>query len=86
MLYQEICIWKKREKSASIRYFCLLDISLGKYRVQSADFFRLPITAEQIKYFEIQAAELFIETSSAGVDDWYATIEEAIAMHEKNFS
>ncbi|MDC8014376.1 hypothetical protein [Tahibacter soli] len=86
MVYQEIRIWKKIGSDMAVRYFCLLDISSGKYRVQSADFFRLPVTAEQVKFFESQAAELFIETSSAGVDDWHVTIEKAIEMHEKNFS
>jgi len=86
MAYQEIRVWKKTEEDVAVRYLCLLDISTGKYRVQSADFFRLPVTADQLSFFESQVVELFIETSSRDIDDWQSTIERAIEMHEKNFS
>ena len=86
MLYEEVRVWKKLESSAAVRYLCLRDVSSGRCRVQSADFFRLPLTAEHVASMDVQAAELFIEVSSESVDDWHATIEAAIGSHEKTFA
>lgn len=60
--YQEVMVWKRLSASLSIRYSCLKNLANGKYMVQSADYFHLPVDAKTVEQHTKQFAELFTET------------------------
>ncbi|MBM7130649.1 hypothetical protein [Dyella mobilis] len=84
-LYQELKIWRDVSDSTAIRYSCFIDLATGKFAVQNADFFHLPITLDQIKFLDAQFVELFIETSPKDRCEWFETLEQAIDAHDRDF-
>lgn len=84
-LFQNIMIWKNLDEVSAVRYSCLKDLQNGKFAVQSADFFRLPLDERAVLNFSIQFAALFIEISPRERCSWFGTIEEAIINHEREF-
>lgn len=85
-LYMEIMIWKAVDSASAVRYSCLRDLKNGKFAVQSADFFRRPLGANQNEGFARQFAELFIEVPPRERCTWFDSLEEAIGQHESEFS
>jgi hypothetical protein len=85
-LYKELRVWRRVDSHTAVRFFCLLDLATKMFAVQSADFFRLPITKEQLENFDKQYLELFIEISPADRCEWFESLEEAIAAHDRDFS
>jgi hypothetical protein len=85
-LYKELKVWRRVDSRAAIIFSCLLDLARGVFAVQSADFFRLPITKEQLESFDKQYLELFIEISPIERCEWFDSLEEAIAAHDRDFS
>jgi hypothetical protein len=85
-IFREIQVWKRLSDKSAVRYSCVSDLSAEKYAVQSADFFRIPIDESQIRGFEKQFVELFIEESVLDRCEWFTTLELAISAHDQEFS
>ena len=58
--YREIKIWRRVGDEQAIKYICFQSLLTGKYCVQSADSFYLPIGNDQVQQSELQVVELFI--------------------------
>ena len=84
-LYQELTIWKRSDERTAIRYVCLMDIATGKYSVQSADFYRLPLSHEHLVNFQRQFLELFCESDPCERSGAFDSPEAAIAAHDERF-
>ena len=85
-LFREIMIWKRLDDVSAVRYSCLNDLQNGKFAVQSADFFRLPLEGKRVIEFARQFAELFIDVAPHERCSWFDSLEEAIINHEHEFS
>lgn len=85
-LFKEVMIWKSIDGASAVRYSCLNDLTTGKFAVQSADFFRLPLNLNSSNEFARQFAELFIETSPLVRCTWFDSLEEAVFHHDREFS
>ena len=84
-LYKELKVWRHVNNATAIRFSCLADLVSQKFAVQSADFFRLPVTREQIENFEKQYLELFIKISPDERCEWFESLAETIASHDREF-
>lgn len=85
MLYQELVIWKHVAEKTAVRYTCLMNPTTKKISIQSADFYRLPVTQEQVMRFQTQFVELFCECDPSERSDSFDSVEEAVAAHERGF-
>jgi len=85
-LFKEIMIWKRVDDVSAVRYSCLNDLQNGKFAVQSADFFRLPLEGQAVVEHANQFAALFIEVAPSERCLWFDSIEGAIINHECDFS
>ncbi|WP_044563323.1 hypothetical protein [Azospirillum sp. B4] len=87
-LFQEVMVWKRLENGTAraVRYTCFQDVATGRYAVQSADFFHLPVPDDQLAFFARQQVELFIEMPVTGRCAWFDTLAEAIAAHDQDFN
>jgi hypothetical protein len=86
MLYQETLIWKRLDEKSAVRYSCLRNCGTGKFTVQSADYFRLPLSQESVQQFQRQFVELFCEIDPTERAQAFDSVEEAIAAHESGFA
>jgi hypothetical protein len=85
MLYQELVIWRRNDEKSAIRYVCLMNLATGKFSVQSADFYRLPLSPQDLAQFQKQFVELFCESDPAERAGAFDSAEEAIAAHRREF-
>ncbi len=85
-LYQEIKVYKRLDERTCVRYCCWLDLRNGKYGVQSADFFRLPVDDQQRQDLDVQLVELFIESEPQERCQWFDSLDAAVAAHDKEFT
>jgi hypothetical protein len=79
-------VWKRLEKGRAVRYRCFQDLTNGRFCVQSADFFQEPVCNEWIMQLEKQSIELLIEDDPFTRAGSFASLEEAIAAHERDFA
>lgn len=84
-LYKEIFIWSRLNETSAVRYTCFESLQDGRFAVQSADFFYLPLTPHTLQAADMQKVELLIETPIAERCRWYSTLQEAIAAHQAEF-
>jgi hypothetical protein len=82
MLYRSFDVYKRTE-TAIVRYRCFQTIPDGYYCVQSADFYRENTNRN---FPDDQFIELLAEVSPEQRSPAFATIEEAIAHHDSEFS
>jgi hypothetical protein len=85
-LYRAFDVWKLKEPHTAIRYRCFESLANHRFCVQSADFYRLPLTSEQINQLEKQFVELLLEEPPIDRSGVFDSIEEAIDAHQKAFS
>jgi hypothetical protein len=78
-------VWKRKGSDEVIRYRCFENLSTGMFCVQSADFYQSPVSVDRISQLEKQLIELLLEQSPIKRSGSFATIEEAIADHDKSF-
>lgn len=86
--YRQIFVWKHRsevEVDAAVRYCCFESLKTGLFYVQSADFFRLPVDEKNRYDLDRQAIELFVETDPQDRTNGFASLEDAIADHDRCF-
>jgi len=78
-------VWKRKQSGEAVRYRCFEDLSIHKFCVQSADFYRLPLSNDHVEQLERQFLELLIEQSPFDRTSAFETIGEAIAAHDASF-
>ena len=83
--YRRQDVWRRREGNSAVRYVCFESLEDGSVSVQSADFFRLPITTAQLAEREAMAVELFIEDDPSERSGAHPTLLAAIAAHDASF-
>ena len=81
-MFKSFDVWKKTSTERLVRYRCFEDTDTGKFCVQSADFYSLPIRTEQLLQLEKQFLELMMEESPV---ERSGSVEEAIARHDSEF-
>lgn len=86
MKYEKIDVWKKVDDKCLIRFRCYKVLGKEKYYVQSSDYFYLPISSEKLMLFESQQLELFLDIEPNERTSSFASLEEAIDEHEKEFN
>ena len=84
-LFRMEIVRKRLGNQSAVRYCCFCDLANGRYAVQSADSFAMPIDAMQLTASERQLVELFIEESVLERCAWFASIEEVIRAHDLEF-
>lgn len=84
-LYRKVEIWKRGSSNEMVRFTCFERLADGKYCVQSADYFYLPVDNEQITNLNKQQIELFIEVEPSERSKFFKTVSEAVAAHELEF-
>jgi len=84
-MYKVIDVWKIISDNCAARYRCFQILSSGKYYVQTCDYYYLPIDSNQLRFLEHQFIELLIE-DPPNINRMYSSLEEAIAMHDKEFN
>jgi|SRR3954453_23278009 hypothetical protein len=84
-MYREQSIWKRIDAQRAVHFRCFEDLASHLFCVQSADFYSLPMTLNARSGFDRQFVELFIEVEPVERSEWFGTVEEAIAAHEKKF-
>jgi hypothetical protein len=83
--YQDIRVWQRLSERSCVRYSCFKDLSTGKYGVQSADFYRLPVDEQLRRQHDIQFFELFMEEDPQERCAWFDSLEAAIEAHDEQF-
>jgi len=78
-------IWKRKSAEEVVRYRCFENSSTGRFCVQSADFYQSPISVDRVLQLEAQFIELLLEESPFERSGSFATVDEAIANHDKLF-
>lgn len=86
MSYQEIKVWRRLSSRSCVRYACFKALRTGKYCVQSADFFYLPVDEQHHRYLDTQFLELFMEADPQERCTWFDSLEAAIAAHDEEFA
>jgi hypothetical protein len=84
-LYRAIDVWKRMNERTTIRYRCFESLQSKQFCVQSADFYRLPLSEQMIANLARQFVELFIEQEPSDRGGEHRTLEEAIATHDRAF-
>ena len=82
-LYRSFDVWK-RPGSAIVRYRCFERLSDHTFTVQSADFYS--DDSSQNRFLDMQFLELLAEQCPFERFGAFATIEDAIAAHDQQFS
>lgn len=85
-LYEELRVWKRQDAATAVLYRCFKDVVAEKFAIQSADFFKLPVDDKQLQNSDRQFLELFIQVAISERCDWFESIDEAIAAHDRDFS
>lgn len=85
-MFKTITIWKRLDDTKALCYRCFQRLTDGKFCVQSADYYYLPIREEQVRMLERQFLELFLEEAPDSRSLLYPTLEEAIASYDAEFT
>ncbi|MEY9757018.1 hypothetical protein [Bradyrhizobium yuanmingense] len=85
-MYRELSIWKRIDAKRAVHLRCFEDVPSHLFCVQSADFYALPVTVDARRELDRQFIELFIEVEPKKRSRWFATVEQAVAAHEEEFS
>jgi len=84
-LYKAIDVWRRRPAGA-VCYRCFEVLPGGRFCVQSADFFSLPLDNQRRDFSIGQFQELLIEQAPDQRTATFSTLEEAIARHDQDFA
>jgi hypothetical protein len=84
-MYREISVWRRVNDKTAIRFRCFEELNTHRFCVQSADFYSIPWTADVAAHSDRQFLELFMEEDPVERSGGFASVEEAIAAHEKTF-
>jgi hypothetical protein len=84
-MYKSIDIWKRIDEKTLARYRCFQILTSSRYCVQSVDYYHLPFDEAQALQLDNQFLELLSEEAPEVRTETYATLEEAIRMHDQEF-
>jgi hypothetical protein len=84
-LYRAFDVWKREGTQTIVRYRCFENLGTGGFCVQSADFYRSPVTEERMNELQGQYIELLLQESPFKRAGSFATVEEAIRDHIEIF-
>ncbi len=85
-LYKEINVWKRVDDNVLLKYRCFQVLPEGKYCVQNADFYRLPLDKIDSDDFNNQYLELLAQDSPLERGGkLYDSLEEAVSAHDADF-
>jgi hypothetical protein len=84
-MFKVIDVWRRVDEHTAVHYRCYQSLTTGRYSVQSADFYRLPVDETQAAALYRQSVELFIEQAPDERSADFDTIEQAIAAHDGSF-
>ena len=84
-MYKSIDVWKRLDGKTLVRYRCFQILTSNRFCVQSADFYHLPLDEVQLAQFDHQFLELLCEEAPEIRAETYATLEEAINVHDLEF-
>jgi hypothetical protein len=85
-MYERIDVWKRAGTGIAIRFQCLRRMSDGLFAVQNADSVRVSALKTDLQGSDATFVELFVDEDPTDRCDWYPSLAEAIASHEKDFS
>ena len=78
-------IFKRISSNRAVVYRCFENTSTAEYSVQSADYFQVPVSLEQIAHNRLQMLELFIECDPGERSGRFPTAEAAIEDFDRSF-
>jgi hypothetical protein len=84
-MYRDFSVWRRIDDKRAVRFRCFEELESHLFCVQSADFYAMPLKAKVAAHSDRQFLELFMEEEPAERSGGFATVEEAIAAHEKKF-
>lgn len=84
-MYKSIDIWKRVDRKTLVRYRCFEILASNRFCVQSSDYYYLPLDESQLAQSDRQFLELLIGEAPETRAETYATLEEAIRMHDREF-
>lgn len=84
-LYREVVVWRRLTEVEAIRYTCFEELDSGRFCVQVADWVRLPIENDSLRFQARNRLELLLEGQLEACH-WRPSLQEAIAAHETDFA
>lgn len=84
-LYEAADVWSKVSGGRIVCFRCFKNLSSGKYSVQSADFYQVPIDLSAVANSEKQYLELFAEEMPDVRSEAFDTLQAAIKAHIREF-
>jgi hypothetical protein len=81
-LYIAVDVWERKDDRTVVRYRCFQSLASGKYCVQSADFYHDGKPSVEL---DRQFIELFTEHDPVSRSSECDTLEQAIALHNRDF-
>jgi len=78
-------VWKREGTKTLVRYHCFENLGTGKFCVQSADFYKTPVTEERLTELQEQYLELLLKESPFKRAGSFDTVQEAIRDHIETF-
>lgn len=85
MIYEQVDAWKRISESRVCRYRCFRVWPSGRYCVQSADFYNVPLDHVHAFSLQQQYIELLAEEAPDERAPMYDSLEEAIRAHDAEF-
>jgi hypothetical protein len=83
-LFREHMVWRRLDNETAARYTCIEHLQTTRFRVQSCDFFYLPLDDDAMRHDERQRIELLIQMDPNAVA-WFISIDRAIEQHDRDF-
>lgn len=80
--YEEVAVWRRIDHGCAARHCCLRNLTADRYSVQSVDIYRLRFLQSRL-LFQAQFIQLFCEIDPCLKAGAFASLEEAIAAHER---
>ena len=85
-LFKEITVWRRIDDNSLARYRCLHILPDDRYYVKSSDFCYWPLDIEQTRQQDYYYLDSLFQDGLKEPTVTYKTLEEAIRMHEQEFS
>lgn len=82
-LYKAIDVWERRDNRTVVRYRCFESLAMGKFSVQSADFYH---SDDRVGSSDRQFIELFMDDDPETRSGSYDSLVDAVAAHKREFS
>lgn len=85
LMYRSFDVWCPMDKGSLVRYRCFEVIPLGKFCVQSKDFYRKPVDESTVQQLDFQFLELLLEELPDARSEMFDSVAAAIQAHESEF-